>query len=96
MVHSRESEDQNQYIRKDKELVLAQLRKLKAQRTQARELSQENLVKLTLESNATLKALRKIVNKVMGEGSQNNAKELGSLQSERGLREVEGFLLLPA
>ncbi|EFB19306.1 hypothetical protein PANDA_017008, partial [Ailuropoda melanoleuca] len=63
MVHSRESEDQNQYIRKDKELVLAQLRKLKAQRTQARELSQENLVKLTLESNATLKALRKIVNK---------------------------------
>ncbi|XP_008702750.1 dynein regulatory complex subunit 2 [Ursus americanus] len=63
MVHGRESEDQNQYIRKDKELVLAQLRKLKAQRTQARELSQENLVKLTLESNATLKALRKIVDK---------------------------------
>lgn len=67
MVHSRESEDQNQYIRKDKELVLAQLRKLKAQRTQARELSQENLVKLTLESNATLKALRRIVDKVTGE-----------------------------
>ncbi|XP_054363044.1 dynein regulatory complex subunit 2 isoform X3 [Mirounga angustirostris] len=63
MVHSRESEDQNQYIRKDKELVLAQLRKFKAQRTQARELSQENLVKLTLESNATLKALRRIVDK---------------------------------
>lgn len=63
MVHSRESEDQNQYIRKDKELVLAQLRKLKAQRTQARELSQENLVKLTMESNATLKALRRIVDK---------------------------------
>ncbi|VCW77187.1 unnamed protein product [Gulo gulo] len=63
MMHNRESEDQNQYIRKDKELVLAQLRKLKAQRTQARELSQENLVKLTLESNATLKALRKIVDK---------------------------------
>ncbi|XP_045867185.1 dynein regulatory complex subunit 2 [Meles meles] len=63
MMHNRESEDQNQYIRKDKELVLAQLRKLKAQRTQARELSQENLIKLTLESNATLKALRKIVDK---------------------------------
>ncbi|CAD7681502.1 unnamed protein product [Nyctereutes procyonoides] len=63
LVHSRESEDQNQYIRKDKELILAQLRKFKAQRTQARELSQENLVKLTVESNATLKALRKIVDK---------------------------------
>ncbi|XP_077726353.1 dynein regulatory complex subunit 2 [Canis aureus] len=63
LVHSRESEDQNQYIRKDKELILAQLRKLKAQRTQARELSQENLVKLTVESNAALKALRKIVDK---------------------------------
>ncbi|CAK7299294.1 Dynein regulatory complex subunit 2 [Vulpes lagopus] len=63
LVHSRESEEQNQYIRKDKELILAQLRKFKAQRTQARELSQENLVKLTMESNATLKALRKIVDK---------------------------------
>nr|KAF6494067.1 coiled-coil domain containing 65 [Rousettus aegyptiacus] len=63
MVHSRESEEQNQYIRDDKELVHVQLRKLKAQRTQAREISQENLVKLTLESNATIKALRKIVDK---------------------------------
>ncbi|XP_077026877.1 dynein regulatory complex subunit 2 [Tamandua tetradactyla] len=63
LVHSRESEDQNQYIRNDKELVLVQLRKLKAQRTLARGVSQENLVKLTLESNSTLKTLRKIVDK---------------------------------
>ncbi|XP_049550605.1 dynein regulatory complex subunit 2 isoform X2 [Orcinus orca] len=63
MVHGRESEEQNQDIREDKELVLVQLRKLKAQRTRARGISQENLVKLTLESNATLKALRKIVDK---------------------------------
>lgn len=97
MVHSRESEDQNQYIRKDKELVLAQLRKLKAQRTHSREISQENLVKLTLESNATLKALRKTVDKVMegrGQSKQNQGTWL--LQSERGWRGVEGFLLLPA
>lgn len=64
MVHSRESEEQNQDIRDDKELVLVQLQKLKAQRTQARGVSQENLVRLTLESNATLKALRKTVDKV--------------------------------
>ncbi|XP_001504180.1 dynein regulatory complex subunit 2 [Equus quagga] len=63
MAHSRESEEQNQDIRNDKELVLVQLRKLKAQRTQARGISQEKLVKLTLESNATLKALRKTVDK---------------------------------
>ncbi|XP_051701366.2 dynein regulatory complex subunit 2 isoform X3 [Oryctolagus cuniculus] len=63
LLQSRESEDQNQYIRNDKELVLVQLRKLKAQRTRAREIAQENLMKLTLESNATLKALRKIVDK---------------------------------
>ncbi|XP_006177739.2 dynein regulatory complex subunit 2 [Camelus ferus] len=63
MVHSRESEEQNQDIRNDKELVLVQLRKLKAQRTQARRISQENLVRLTLESNATLKALRMAVDK---------------------------------
>ncbi|XP_020947250.1 coiled-coil domain-containing protein 65 [Sus scrofa] len=63
MVHSRESEEQNQDIRDDKELVLVQLQKLKAQRTQARGVSQENLVRLTLESNATLKALRRTVDK---------------------------------
>ncbi|XP_013361099.1 PREDICTED: coiled-coil domain-containing protein 65 isoform X2 [Chinchilla lanigera] len=63
LLHSRESEDQNQYIRNDKELVLTQLRRLKAQRTRARGISQENLVKLTRESNFTLKALRKIVDK---------------------------------
>ncbi|XP_029060305.1 dynein regulatory complex subunit 2 [Monodon monoceros] len=63
MVHGRESEEQNRDIREDKELVLVQLRKLKALRTQARGISQEDLVKLTLESNATLKALRKIVDK---------------------------------
>lgn len=68
MVHSRESEEQNQYVRDDKELILVQLRKLKAQRTQVREISQENLVKLTLESNAAIKALRKIVDKVTGAG----------------------------
>lgn len=62
-AHSRESEWQNQCIRNDKELVQVQLRKLKAQRTQARGVSQENLVKLTLESNATLKDLKKVVEK---------------------------------
>lgn len=62
-AHSRESEWQNQCIRNDKELVHVQLRKLKAQRTQARAVSQENLVKLTLESNATLKDLKKVVEK---------------------------------
>ncbi|XP_008851887.1 dynein regulatory complex subunit 2 isoform X1 [Nannospalax galili] len=62
-AHSHDSEEQNQSIRSDKELVRVQLQKLKAQRTQARVLSQENLVKLTLESNATLKSLRKIVDK---------------------------------
>lgn len=66
-MHGRESEEQNQYIRNDKELVLVQLRKLKAQRTRVREIAQENLVKLTLESNATLKVLRAIVDKVTGE-----------------------------
>ncbi|XP_004446994.2 dynein regulatory complex subunit 2 [Dasypus novemcinctus] len=63
LVHSRECEDQNQDIRNDKELVLAQLQKLKAQRTAARGVSQEKLVKLTLESNSTLTTLRKIVDK---------------------------------
>lgn len=67
MAHSRESDEQNQCVRDDKELVLVQLRKLKARRTQGRGIAQENLVNLTLESNATLKALRKIVDKVTRE-----------------------------
>lgn len=62
-AYSREGEWQNQCIRNDKELVHVQLRKLKAQRTQARGKSQENLVKLTLESNAALKGLKKVVEK---------------------------------
>ncbi|OBS79507.1 hypothetical protein A6R68_18112 [Neotoma lepida] len=62
-AHSRESEYQNQCIRNDKELVHVQLRRLKAQRTEARSASQKSLVKLTLESNATLKTLKKIVEK---------------------------------
>lgn len=96
-MHSHENEDRNQYIRKDKELVLAQLRKLKAQRSHAQEISQENLVKLTLESNATLKALRKIVDKVTkGKGQSKQNQETWLLRSETGLRKVEGFLLLPA
>uniref|UniRef100_A0A8C2QI69 Dynein regulatory complex subunit 2 n=1 Tax=Cricetulus griseus TaxID=10029 RepID=A0A8C2QI69_CRIGR len=61
--HSRESEWQNHCVRNDKELVHIQLRKLKAQRTQVRGVSQENLVKLTLESNTTLKELKKVVEK---------------------------------
>ncbi|KAL1767444.1 hypothetical protein HispidOSU_018613 [Sigmodon hispidus] len=62
-AHSREGEWQNHCIRNDKELVHVQLRKLKAQKAQARGMSQENLVKLTLESNAALKGLKKIVEK---------------------------------
>lgn len=63
LVQSRESEEQNHLIRNDKQVILAQLHKLKAQKTQARARAKENLVKLTLESNAALQALRKTVDK---------------------------------
>ncbi|XP_004616977.2 dynein regulatory complex subunit 2 [Sorex araneus] len=63
LLHIRESEEQNQLIRNDKQMILVQLQKLKAQKSQARAISKENLVKLTLESNATLTALRKTVDK---------------------------------
>ncbi|XP_007528608.1 dynein regulatory complex subunit 2 [Erinaceus europaeus] len=63
LVQIRESDDQNQYIRNDKEAILVQLRKLKVQRTRTRGVAQKNLVRLTLESNTTLKTLREIVEK---------------------------------
>lgn len=96
MAHSHESDEQNQCVRDDKELVLVQLRKLKAQRTQGREIAQENLVNLTLESNATLKALRKIVSKVTsGEGGPNKPRK--PLHAKRKRFESGGdFLLFPA
>ncbi|XP_017831514.1 dynein regulatory complex subunit 2 isoform X2 [Callithrix jacchus] len=85
MIHSRESENENRYIRNDKELVLIQLRKLKSQRTQARAASQKNLVKLTLESNATLKALRKIVDKLIVDyiGMENFWKRYNKVKLEQ-------------
>lgn len=85
LLHSRESEEQNQLIRNDKQLILVQLRKLKAQKTKARAISKENLVKLTLESNATLKALRKSVDKVInGRGhSEQNKKNWASAYFKR-------------
>lgn len=97
MIHSRESEDENRYIRNDKELVLVQLRKLKAQRTQARAASQKNLVKLTLESNATLKALRKIVDKVtQGRGQSERSQGTWLPARLKGFgKDSEGFFLLP-
>ncbi|XP_066239535.1 dynein regulatory complex subunit 2-like isoform X3 [Saccopteryx leptura] len=84
-THSRESEEQNQHIREDKELALAQLRKLKTQRTQARRIAQEGLVKLTLESDATLKALRKTVDKVTADytGMENFWKRYNKVRLEQ-------------
>ncbi|XP_056654313.1 dynein regulatory complex subunit 2 [Monodelphis domestica] len=63
MVHTRENEEQNRHIREDKDLVHMQLQKLKLQMNQARGVARHSLAKLTWESNITLKALKKIVEK---------------------------------
>lgn len=99
-MHSRESEEQNQGIREDKELVLVQLQKLKAQRTQARAIAQENLVKLTLESNATLKALREIVDKVtkrkrVARTEPGNLAPCRVKGASKKKKKIEGFSQLP-
>ncbi|XP_051817951.1 dynein regulatory complex subunit 2 [Antechinus flavipes] len=62
-VHTRENEEQNHYIREDKDLVHKQLLKLKQQMNLARAEARRNLAKLTWESNIALKALKKIVDK---------------------------------
>ncbi|XP_036617787.1 dynein regulatory complex subunit 2 [Trichosurus vulpecula] len=63
LVHTRENEEQNQHIRVDKDLVHRQLQKLKQQMNVARAEARRNLAKLTWESNITLRALKKIVEK---------------------------------
>ncbi|XP_068121297.1 dynein regulatory complex subunit 2 [Hyperolius riggenbachi] len=62
-AHARESEDQNQRLRKDKEVVHKQFQKLKHQMNQARTAEHGRLTMLTVQSNSALKQLQSIIDK---------------------------------
>ncbi|XP_054663203.1 dynein regulatory complex subunit 2 isoform X2 [Grus americana] len=62
-AHLRQSEQQNQCVREEKERVLRQLQKLKNEMNQARAKAYDSLARLTMQSSAALKVLVRVVEK---------------------------------
>ncbi|OCT95624.1 hypothetical protein XELAEV_18013312mg [Xenopus laevis] len=62
-THTRESGEQNRRLREDKEVVHKQFQKLNSQMNQARAAEHSRLATLTMQSNATLKELQRIIEK---------------------------------
>ncbi|XP_056418228.1 dynein regulatory complex subunit 2 [Hyla sarda] len=62
-THTRESEEQNRQLREDKEVVHKQFQKLKSQMNQARGAEHSRLTTLTVQSNAALKQLNRVIEK---------------------------------
>ncbi|KAM5179461.1 dynein regulatory complex subunit 2 [Mantella aurantiaca] len=62
-AHARESDEQNRRLREDKEVVHKQFQKLKQQMNQARAAEHSHLTTLTVQSNAALKELQRLIDK---------------------------------
>ncbi|KAM8977465.1 dynein regulatory complex subunit 2 [Pelodytes ibericus] len=62
-VHARDSEEQNRHLRENKEVILKQFQKLKSKMNQARAGEHGRLTALTVQSNAALKELQRIIDK---------------------------------
>ncbi|XP_008935476.1 PREDICTED: coiled-coil domain-containing protein 65, partial [Merops nubicus] len=63
VAHRRENEERNRQAREEKEKLMRQLQELESSMSQARMKARGDLAKLTVQSNATLKALVKVVEK---------------------------------
>ncbi|XP_030051113.1 dynein regulatory complex subunit 2 isoform X1 [Microcaecilia unicolor] len=61
--HARESEEQNRRLREEKEIIHKHFQKLKGQMNQARANERNRLAMLTLQSNAAIKEMKRIVAK---------------------------------
>ncbi|XP_040197115.1 dynein regulatory complex subunit 2 [Rana temporaria] len=62
-AHTRDNEEQNRQMREDKEVVHKQFLKLKQQMNQARAAEYSRLTTLTVQSNAALKELQRVIDK---------------------------------
>ncbi|XP_077339449.1 dynein regulatory complex subunit 2 [Lithobates pipiens] len=62
-AHTRDNEEQNRRLREDKEVVHKQFLKLKQQMNQARAAEYSRLTTLTVQSNAALKELQRVIDK---------------------------------
>ncbi|KAG8429444.1 hypothetical protein GDO86_004243 [Hymenochirus boettgeri] len=78
--HARDNEEQNRRLRADKEVVYKQFQKLKCQMKKERAAKRSNLASLTVQSNATMKALQKIIDK--GESILRKAEMCRRVETE--------------
>ncbi|XP_029450495.1 dynein regulatory complex subunit 2 [Rhinatrema bivittatum] len=62
-VHARESEEQNRRLREEKDIIHKHFQKLKGQMNQARADERSRLALLTLQSNAAIKEMKRVVAK---------------------------------
>lgn len=62
-ANSKECEERNKQLRVEREMMLAHFQELKGQMNRLREIERERLTKLTLESNAAIKELKKKADK---------------------------------
>lgn len=63
-ANAKECEDRNRTIKEEREVMLAHFQELKGQMNKLREAARAELMALTLQSNAAVKELRRVTDKV--------------------------------
>ena len=63
-ANAKECDERNRLLREEKEVMQSHLRELKSQMNEMHEIERQRLAKLTIESNAALKELKKKIEKV--------------------------------
>ncbi|XP_013416544.1 coiled-coil domain-containing protein 65 [Lingula anatina] len=61
--NAKENEERNRHLKEEREVMVAHFRELKSQMNKLRDLERERLTKLTLESNASIKELKRVSEK---------------------------------
>ena len=63
-ANAKECEDRNRAIKEEREVMLAHFQELKGQMNKLREAARAELMALTLQSNAAVKELKRVTDKV--------------------------------
>lgn len=63
-ANAKECEDRNRILKEEREIMLAHFQELKGQMNKLREAARAELMVLTLQSNAAIKELKRVTNKV--------------------------------
>lgn len=63
-ANAKECEDRNRVIKEEREIMLSHFQELKGQMNKLREAARAELLTLTLQSNAAIKELKRVTDKV--------------------------------